>query len=69
MWPGLLHGMLSMIGLDLRGCEHLFHRLPHIVSDGIPSPFDEVLEFAHSTKMTVPQNVLNLEFFFPVHKV
>ena len=60
--------MLSVIIMDLGGCEHLFYGLPRTVSGGIPFSFDEILEFVPSIKMTMPQNILNLKFFFSVHK-
>ena len=68
MRPGLLYEMLSMISLNLGGSEHLLPRLSCIVSHKIPFLLDEVLEFAPPAKITVPQNVFHLKFFFSVHQ-
>ena len=57
-----------MIGLDFGGGKHLLHRLPRIVSCGIPFPFDEVLQIASPTKILMPQNVFHFEFFFSIHQ-
>ena len=57
-----------MIGLDLGGSKHLLHWLPHIVSCGVPLPFDEVLQITFPTKISMPQNIFHFEFFFSVHQ-
>ena len=57
-----------MISLDLGGSEHLLPGLSRIVSHEIPFPLDKVLEFAPPAKITVPQNIFHLKFFFSVHQ-
>ena len=58
-----------MISLDLGGGKHLLHRLPRIVSRGVPLPLDEVLKVTPLTKISMPQNIFYLKFFFSIHQL
>ena len=68
MRPRPLHGVHLMVSLDLGGGKHLLHRLPCIVSHGVPLPLDEVLKVTPLTKISMPQNVFYFEFFFSIHQ-
>jgi hypothetical protein len=66
MWKGMGERVSPMIGLFQFQGEHLFLRLPRIVSRGISLPLDEVLEFAPFSKEAMSHDSLHFELLFSV---
>ena len=59
--------MLLVIVLDQPWGEHLFSRLPGIISHRVAFPFDQVLEFAPFPEEAMPHHGLHFKFLFSVH--